>query len=213
VRGEQVGLRAVKAGQATLRIVNPDDGSSYGELAIDSRPIEAINIGCDFDNNFDRDPVVFWPGPKEIRVSLLGAGRVDLSDDSMKLEMDGATQFWDRIVLPELALGHHPLLVTAGEPPPRVVDVEIVDQIDTIEMQQEPLYFASGSGFLCFKALDTGRFVAKVPWRFSATGGLEPQGNCVHAGLPGWGTVHPPTSFTIVASVGTLSRTFTIPIP
>ncbi len=211
--GPVVTLRGVASRANYLRITDPDgalydrkqlQGASFVELKLMPKQPEWIPPG---------EAVVLAPGARDVTVAVLGqvpggAGPVRVVDESMGIELAGATRrSWDTIGVPALAVGHHAMKVTAGNRPAAALDVEVVAGADEIVAQpvQAPIE-AGRAATVCFSARAAGRHVAGLTWTFASDNGTAVRSlfpNCAAV------TAERAGNLTVTASAG--GRTLAAP--
>jgi hypothetical protein len=193
-------------GTGELQIINPSDGLlfdtyHYASSSLSSaQAVSELELVSSPDWLFDcADAFVFWPGTIEVGVAMWGTTGHRLVDTSLALDADvpGATQSrWDRITIPNAAVGVHTVQIASGSGTTTTAQVRVVDEADAIRN------LASSNGLICFGAYADQTFISHAPFVFTVDGvatlnveGLGP--NCVAA----------PTGSTVVASVPGASLT------
>ncbi|HWO25560.1 MAG TPA: hypothetical protein VNO30_42765 [Kofleriaceae bacterium] len=181
--GPIVTLRGVASQTNYLRITDLD-GALYDRKQLQGAAFLKLQLlPGQPEQILPGDAIVFAPGARDITVALLGQpaeggiGAVRAVDESMKIELSGATRkTWDTIRTPALAAGLHAVQVTAGDRPAARADVEVVAGADEIVQQpmQAPLVVGSAT-MVCFSARAAGRHVAGLAWTFASDNGTATQ--------------------------------------
>ncbi len=203
-------LRILDATKGELFDRHSLTGATVSRMALVPATTEIVPEGVD---------VAFATGTVKLGVALYGQVQEStgpreerLIDQSMALELAGATQpSWDALQLAATA-GTYPLGVTAGDKPTAHLDVIVVDHLDQIAKAPDNATTLSpmGSTIVCFDAMTDGHYVAGLDWHYLVDNVDKTQnalGNCVSVGTDqSSGTV------TVVGSAMGESATLTLPI-
>jgi hypothetical protein len=179
--GNIITVRGIADGTSYLRLLAPDgklyDRTALAAVAVDHRQVRPPYA---YGGPGASETIVWAPGAHDISVGLWSPPDPELEntsdllvDESLVLEVPGATQTrWDTLHVPAAAAGHRALVVTGGSGA-AVLDVETVAAPDSIENRADNYYPISiyGSNRLCFVARNASRYVAGVEWSFTMDDG------------------------------------------
>ena len=218
--GSIVTMRGVASRTNYLRILDATTGELFdrhsltgaavSRLAIVPATTEIVPEGVD---------IAFATGTVKLGVALygqvqesIGAQEERLIDQSMALDLAGATQpTWDSLQLGAPA-GTYPLVVTAGDKPSANLEVIVVDHIDQIAKAPDnaTTLRPMGSTLVCFDAMTDGHYVAGLEWHYLVDNVDKTQdalGNCISVG-----TDQTSGTVTVVGSAMGESATLTLRI-
>lgn len=213
--GAVVTVRGVAPGRNDLRIVDPESLTLHGHYALEAATVDQLALTGVDDERWpvEATGLVWAPGDQRIGIALVGQSSdgqlARLVDLGMQIEAADATRTrWDELRFADASPGIHPLVVIAGDQPPRTVDLEVVSAptelrvIGDASLVLPPGYQA----FVCFAAMHGDRYVNGLTWTFVVDGEPRVHGadrlmrNCV-----GTTAVTPSSTIHIVASAGGLS--------
>ncbi|MCW5806600.1 MAG: hypothetical protein KIT31_29825 [Deltaproteobacteria bacterium] len=205
--GPVVTLRAKQRGASHLTIRDPE-GALMDRKVFKAAEILRIDLAVARYESTQL-PIAFLPGKIELGIALRGAGGDRLVDQSMTLELAGATQKgWDTLVVPDATAGTHAIAVTAGGLPPVDVDVTVVAAAEQLveHVPAEPLVVGQ-PGSVCFDAVAQDHHVAGLTWTFDSDngpGGTFGTANCAFLVPERAGTL------TLTAGANGLQRTLSL---
>ena len=136
--GNAVVLAADGQGSATLRITDPDDGTLFDRVSVGAEAIASASVIAYHQEMFlpdDPAPALITGAPVQLLVRLRAAGGQRLVDQSLSLDVTGATAqrgSWDTVDVTAGAPGTLGFALTAGDFAGLQGDIAVVDGIDQV---------------------------------------------------------------------------------
>jgi len=214
--GAVVTVRGAAPQPNHLRITAPD-GTLFGDSYLAGATLEEIRIvpSRPEQTRWDDKLVFAVGGAMELTVALIGrangpsSGRI--IDQSMAIAFPGAARMaWDTVRVPERTLGHHEILVTAGDRPQTAVDMEAVAGLDLIQANESAAVLPlAESTQVCFSGYKALRYVLGLDWAFATDNGTieaSESRNCARISPARSG----PLTLTVNAGGKTLVKTYEV---
>jgi hypothetical protein len=179
--GNAVVLAADGQGSATLRITDPDDGTLFDRVAVGAEAIASTSVIAYHQELFlpdDPAPALLAGAPAQLLIRLRDAGGQRLVDQSLTLDVTGATAqraSWDTVDVTAGAPGTLDFALTAGDVAGVQGGIAVVDSIDRVipgwtsfDATNPP--FATDTLVACVEGWSGDAPVVGLAWTFTADG-------------------------------------------
>lgn len=209
-----------------LRIVQTGTSLLYDRYELFGAALDDVALTHDGREEVPRDTPIAWvPGRQRVGVALFGnverdgqSERERIVDTTMTITVTGGVQRrWDAVEF-DAVVGNHSVEITASDLIPRTRVVEVATSAERMELLSDPgnLEVRAGTSTrLCFQAINAGRYVYGLTWRFTYGGQTFTHGpdvpddrNCASVTLPD----PPGTRVPLTAAAGGATMTVQVEV-